>query len=149
MNEISVNNYHRNMITRSYIYLSLYFTVFVRIRGIIFISIYENETSVFDQAEQVNEIKNTSYDMAESNSRMFGIDTGNADTDHEAGMWLMALLGTLAAAVPVAFLSPNLGFKKRSADEPLPFGVIIENTNQTKGIYTKAEERFYLAHYQN
>ena len=29
-------------------------------------------------------------------------------------MWLMALIGTLAAAVPVAFLNPSLGFKKRS-----------------------------------
>ena len=51
--------------------------------------------------------------------RMFGIDTGNSDTDQEAGMWLFALLGTLAAAVPVAFLSPNLGFKKRSVNNNL------------------------------
>ena len=52
-----------------------------------------------------------------SSGRMFGLNTGDSATDFEAGMWLMALLGTLAAAVPVAFLSPNLGFKKRSADE--------------------------------
>jgi hypothetical protein len=38
-----------------------------------------------------------------------GINTGNPEADSEAGMWLMALIGTLAAAVPVAFLSPSLG----------------------------------------
>ena len=132
---------------RSYIYLILYFTVFLKIRAIIFISIYENEAGVFDQVKQLNEVKNTSYNITENNARMFGIDTGNEETDHEAGMWLMALLGVLTAAVPVAFLSPNLGFKKRSVDESLPFGLLIENTNQTKTIYTRAEERFYLAHY--
>jgi hypothetical protein len=42
-------------------------------------------------------------------SRMLGINTGNPEADSEAGMWLMALIGTLAAAVPVAFLSPSLG----------------------------------------
>ena len=41
--------------------------------------------------------------------RMLGINTGNPEADSEAGMWLMALIGTLAAAVPVAFLSPGLG----------------------------------------
>ena len=46
-----------------------------------------------------------------------GLDTGNPAADHEATMWLMALIGTLAAAIPVAFLSPSLGFKKRSADD--------------------------------
>jgi hypothetical protein len=40
---------------------------------------------------------------------MLGINTGNPEADSEAGMWLMALIGTLAAAVPVAFLSPSLG----------------------------------------
>ena len=45
--------------------------------------------------------------------RMFGLDTGNSNTDFEAGMWLMALVATLAAAVPVAFLSPDLGFKRK------------------------------------
>jgi len=46
-----------------------------------------------------------------------GLDTGNPAADHEASMWLMALIGTLAAAIPVAFLSPSLGFKKRSVDD--------------------------------
>jgi len=49
-----------------------------------------------------------------------GLDTGNPAADHEASMWLMALVGTLAAAIPVAFLSPSLGFKKRSADATFP-----------------------------
>ena len=48
---------------------------------------------------------------------MMGLDTGNDAADFEAGMWLMALIGTLAAAVPVAFLNPSLGFKKRSFSE--------------------------------
>ena len=48
--------------------------------------------------------------MSKSESpRMMGINTGNPAADSEAGMWLMALIGTLAAAVPVAFLSPSLG----------------------------------------
>ena len=45
--------------------------------------------------------------------RMLGIDTGNAEADREAEMWLMALIGVLVAAVPVALLSPSLGFKRR------------------------------------
>lgn len=49
--------------------------------------------------------------------RMFGLDTGNDAADFEAGVWLMALVGTLAAAVPVAFLNPSLGFKKRSLND--------------------------------
>ena len=43
----------------------------------------------------------------------FPLDTGNDAADFEAGIWLMALVGTLAAAVPVAFLNPSLGFKKK------------------------------------
>ena len=50
-------------------------------------------------------------------ARMMGLDTGNEAADFEAGMWLMALIGTLAAAVPVAFLNPSLGFKKRSVND--------------------------------
>merc|ERR1712117_110982 len=45
--------------------------------------------------------------------RMMGLDTGNDAADFEAGIWLLALVGTLAAAVPVAFLNPSLGFKKK------------------------------------
>ena len=52
-----------------------------------------------------------------SEARMLGLDTGNEAADFEAGIWLMALIGTLAAAVPVAFLNPSLGFRKRSADD--------------------------------
>ena len=52
--------------------------------------------------------------------RMMGLDTGNPAADHEAGMWIAALIGVLTAAIPVAFLSPSLGFKKkrRSAEDP-------------------------------
>ena len=40
---------------------------------------------------------------------MMGINTGNPESYSDAGLLVMALIGTLAAAVPVAFLSPSLG----------------------------------------
>ena len=49
--------------------------------------------------------------------RMMGLDTGNPQTDFEAGMWIAALIGSLAAAIPVAFLNPSLGVKKRRSIE--------------------------------
>ena len=49
--------------------------------------------------------------------RMLGIDTGNAEADREAEMWLMALIGVLVAAVPIALLSPSLGFRKGLGNE--------------------------------
>ena len=60
--------------------------------------------------------------------RMLGIDTGNAEADREAEMWLMALIGVLVAAVPVALLSPSLGFKRRRKRRDLKSGGLIENT---------------------
>ena len=57
------------------------------------------------------------HELATTSGRMMGIDSGNPSTDFEAGMWLMALVATLAAAVPVAFLSPNLGRKRRQASD--------------------------------
>ena len=48
---------------------------------------------------------------------MLGIETGNAEADREAEMWLMALIGVLVAAVPVALLSPSLGFRKGDAKD--------------------------------
>ena len=50
-------------------------------------------------------------------ARMMGLDTGNPAADHEAGMWIAALIGLLTAAIPVAFLSPSLGFKKKRSVE--------------------------------
>lgn len=47
---------------------------------------------------------------------MLGIETGNAEADREAEMWLMALIGVLVAAVPVALLSPSLGFRRKKRD---------------------------------
>ena len=41
------------------------------------------------------------------------MDTGNPAADHEAEMWIAALIGTLMAAVPVALLNPSLGFRRR------------------------------------
>ena len=49
--------------------------------------------------------------------KMMGLDTGNPAADFEAGMWIAALIGTLTAAIPVAFLSPSLGFKKKRSVE--------------------------------
>ena len=48
---------------------------------------------------------------------MLGIDTGNVEADREAEMWLMALIGVLVAAVPIALLSPSLGFRKGLGNE--------------------------------
>ena len=79
--------------------------------------------------------------------RMFGIDTGNSDTDQEAGMWLFALLGTLAAAVPVAFLSPNLGFKKRSLNSNLLEDTFEDDFNHTIKINSTITNNFRLLKY--
>ena len=79
--------------------------------------------------------------------RMFGIDTGNSDTDQEAGMWLFALLGTLAAAVPVAFLSPNLGFKKRSLNSNLLEDTFEDDFNHTIKINSSITNSFRLLKY--
>ena len=49
--------------------------------------------------------------------RMMGLDTGNPQMDFEAGMWIAALIGSLAVAIPVAFLSPSLGVKKKRSVE--------------------------------
>ena len=52
---------------------------------------------------------------AHSNSGQgfLGMDTGNPAADHEAEMWIAALIGTLMAAVPVALLNPSLGFRRK------------------------------------
>jgi len=60
-----------------------------------------------------------------SKPRMMGLNTGNDAADHEAGIWLMALIGVLAAAVPVAFLNPSLGFKKKRSAEEDPFNNVL------------------------
>ena len=97
----------------------------------IFNLIRENPSEVKARFVSSFETQNDSTHFASGKGRMMGIDTGNESTDFEAGMWLMALLGTLAAAVPVAFLSPNLGFKKRSVDENIQFDLVMENLNNT------------------
>ena len=51
--------------------------------------------------------------LGEGSPRLLGLDTGNPAADHEAEMWIMGLIGTLAAAIPVAFLNPSLGFRRR------------------------------------
>ena len=88
---------------------------------------------------------NSRSDENSSKGRMFGIDTGNSDTDQEAGMWLFALLGTLAAAVPVAFLSPNLGFKKRSVNEDILWNTFEEKINNTIIVNSTINKNFRLS----
>ena len=47
---------------------------------------------------------------------MFGLDTGNPEADFEAEMWLMGLIGVLVAAIPIAVLTPSLGFRRRKRE---------------------------------
>ena len=106
------------------------FEIFIlKVQGMIFNLIRENPSEVKARFVSSIQTQNDSTHFASGKGRMMGIDTGNESTDFEAGMWLMALLGTLAAAVPVAFLSPNLGFKKRSVDENTQFDFVIDNLN--------------------
>lgn len=76
---------------------------------------YYNKRS--DYAKSNRKISPAFGPLNQDEGRMFGLDTGNDAADFEAGIWLMALVGTLAAAVPVAFLNPSLGFKKRSLND--------------------------------
>ena len=104
------------------------FEIFIlKVQGMIFNLIRENPSEVKTRFVSSIQTQNESTHFGSGKGRMMGIDTGDERTDFEAGMWLMALLGTLAAAVPVAFLSPNLGFKKRSVDENIPFDFVIDN----------------------
>ena len=79
-------------------------------------------------------MKNSKLNRFFSEPRMMGLDTGNEAADFEAGMWLMALIGTLAAAVPVAFLNPSLGFKKRSLDEDPLMGQVANAIEKFKDL---------------
>ena len=117
------------VINKTCIFIIIFEIFILKVQGMIFNFIRENSSEV--KAKFVNSIQthNDSTHFASGKGRMMGIDTGNESTDFEAGMWLMALLGTLAAAVPVAFLSPNLGFKKRSVDENTQFDFVIDNLN--------------------
>merc|ERR1711915_780796 len=53
------------------------------------------------------------HERKEATARMLGLDTGNPAADFEAEMWIAALIGTLTAAIPIAFLNPSLGFRRR------------------------------------
>lgn len=122
--------------------LILYTIIVVNIKAMVFISFYEHERISNNSDTEPIKVKNSTNNTGKSRERMFGIDTGNSETDFEAGMWLFALLGTLAAAIPVAFLSPNLGFKKRSVNENRPFDIFTENLNQTIIVNTTIENGF-------
>ena len=117
------------IVNKTCIFIIIFEIFILKVQGMIFNFIRENPSEV--KATFVSSIKtqNDSTHFASGKGRMMGIDTGNAGTDFEAGMWLMALLGTLAAAVPVAFLSPNLGFKKRSVDENTHLDFVIDDLN--------------------
>ena len=117
------------IVNKTCIYIIIFEIFILKIQGMIFNFIRENPSEVNATFLSSIETQNDSTHFASGKGRMMGIDTGNESTDFEAGMWLMALLGTLAAAVPVAFLSPNLGFKKRSVDENTQFDFVIDNLN--------------------
>ena len=120
---------------------------------------YSHVGAIGFQSKHLNQVRsnNSSISKSEfgvekgnentSKGRMFGIDTGNSDTDQEAGMWLFALLGTLAAAVPVAFLSPNLGFKKRSLNSNLLADTFEDDFNNTIKINSSITNNFRLLKY--
>ena len=119
------------IVNKTCIYIIIFEIFILKIQGMIFNLIRENPSEVRTTFVSSIETQNNSTQFGSGKGRMMGIDTGDAGTDFEAGMWLMALLGTLAAAVPVAFLSPNLGFKKRSVDENIHFDFVVENPNNT------------------
>ena len=103
----------------------------LQVQSIGFVSTYSYQVRANNSLPISSNLRNSKNNANSNNGRMFGIDTGNSDTDQEAGMWLFALLGTLAAAVPVAFLSPNLGFKKRSVSENALWDILGEQSNRS------------------
>ena len=115
------------IVNKTCIFIIIFEIFILKVQGMIFNLIRENPSEVKARFVSSLETQNDSIHFASGKGRMMGIDTGDERTDFEAGMWLMALLGTLAAAVPVAFLSPNLGFKKRSVDENTQFDFVIDN----------------------
>ena len=117
------------IVNKTCIYIIIFEIFILKVQGMIFNFMRENPSEVKATFVSSIETQNESTHFVSGKARMMGIDTGDERTDFEAGMWLMALLGTLAAAVPVAFLSPNLGFKKRSVDENIPFDFAIDNLN--------------------
>jgi len=119
----------------------------MNIEAIVLISFFEHERISSNSGTEQIMVKNSTNNTQKGRERMFGIDTGNSETDFEAGMWLFALLGTLAAAVPVAFLSPNLGFKKRSVNENGPFDIFTDNLNQTIIVNNSIENGINLFDY--
>ena len=115
------------VVNKTCIFIIIFEMFILTVQGMIFNLIRENPSEVETRFVSSIQTQNDSTHFSSGKGRMMGIDTGDERTDFEAGMWLMALLGTLAAAVPVAFLSPNLGFKKRSVDENIPFEFVIDN----------------------
>ena len=115
------------VVNKTCIFIIIFEIFILTVQGMIFNLIRENPSEVETRFVSSIQTQNDSTHFSSGKGRMMGIDTGDERTDFEAGMWLMALLGTLAAAVPVAFLSPNLGFKKRSVDENIPFEFVIDN----------------------
>ena len=117
------------IVNKTCIFIIIFEIFILKVQGMIFNLIRENPSEVKATFISGIQTQNDSTHFTSGKGKMMGIDTGDERTDFEAGMWLMALLGTLAAAVPVAFLSPNLGFKKRSVDENTQFDFVIDNLN--------------------
>ena len=73
--------------------------------------------------------------------RMMGLDTGNPQTNMEAGMWIAALIGSLAAAIPAAFLNPSLGVKKKRSVEEAHGNIKVKFADAMRKMVEKLEER--------
>ena len=117
------------IVNKTCIFIIIFEIFILKVQGMIFNLIRKNPSEVKARFVSSIQTQNFSTHFGSGKGRMMGIDTGDERTDFEAGMWLMALLGTLAAAVPVAFLSPNLGFKKRSVDENIQLDFVVDNLN--------------------
>jgi len=89
-------------------------------------SVHKMASAVHKMAASVSPVQ--PIQSSNRKGKMLGLDTGNPEADSEAEMWIMALIGAMAAAAPLAFLNPGLGFKrKRSTDEA---GALFPNAEQ-------------------
>ena len=63
------------------IFLILYIILFIEIEALVFISFYEHEKTSDAAVTEIIRVKNSTKNTGENHERMFGIDTGNSETD--------------------------------------------------------------------
>ena len=80
-----------------------------------------------------------------SEARFLGINIGDENTNFQAGMWLLGLVGVLAAALPVVFLDASLGYRRKrnifkdtAADEVM-LGRLLHAQEGTRILYPRKE----------